>query len=342
MTEMVRGVEPPPINRGVEAALLNNLCVLAGDIVYLTDDEKSRLNMRKINYIGLCLLVLTGFEGLFAQFQYAKTIQLQGVRAGAQFIAIAVSEFDDIYLLESQFSEIYRINQEGMILNRNGGFGWGTGQFDHAADLGISGLDILVADRNNHRIVRYDRNLNYITAQDLRSDLHPLIYPVSLAASQINEIFILSVETAEVLRLYIEKNEQTWFGGIEYGSYALNRPVSLRLNEKGILTVLQRDGSLVQFDRFGTPLMLVPNAAEELSEAIGLVCIKNDWLVLSANPAGLRMYDPKEKKWQRPDFSGYQIPQEIASAAFTNERLYLLLTNGAVVVFTYNKMIRKP
>ena len=69
----------------------------------------------------------------------------------------------------------------------------------------FSGLDVIVADQNNHRLVRYDRQLNYIATQDLRSDSRRLIYPMSLTASQINELFILSGETAEILRLYVEK-----------------------------------------------------------------------------------------------------------------------------------------
>jgi hypothetical protein len=298
--------------------------------------------MRKIKYIGLCLLVILGFETVLAQFRYQKTIQPQSVRDGAKFIAIAVSEYGDIYLLESQFSEIYHLDQEGIILNRNGGFGWGLGQFDRPADIALSGLDVLVADRNNHRIVRYDRKLNYIATQDLRSETHPLIYPAAMAASRINELFILSVETAEVLRLYSEKNEQIWFGGIEYGAYALSQPVTLRMNDQGILTVLQQDGGLMQFDRYGAPLMFIPPPPGEKCEAIGLVAVEDNWLTLTENPANVCIYVPDDKVWLQIDLSCIQKPAALASAAFKNGCLYLLAKDSEILVLDYENVIRKP
>ena len=157
--------------------------------------------MKRSRKISLLIFILIWNCTIKAQFRFEREIVPQSVREGVQFNAISVNEFDDIYLLESKFSEVYRLDQNGNILNRNGGFGWGLGQFDCPRDLCFSGLDVIVADQNNHRLVRYDRQLNYIATQDLRSDSRRLIYPMSLTASQINELFILSGETAEILRL---------------------------------------------------------------------------------------------------------------------------------------------
>lgn len=76
--------------------------------------------MKKVRYVGLLLVVLIGFGTVPAQFRFEKTIKPQEAKEGAQFTSIAVTEFDDIYLLESKFSEIYRLDQNGTILNRNG------------------------------------------------------------------------------------------------------------------------------------------------------------------------------------------------------------------------------
>jgi len=290
------------------------------------------------------LVILTWVSVIGAQFRLEKEIIPRAVREGVHFNAIVVNEFGDIYLLESKFSEIYRCDRNGNILNRNGGFGWDIGQFDQPSDLCISGLDIVVVDQNNHRLVRYDRRLNYITTQDLRSESHSLIYPLSLATMQLNEIYVLCGETAEIMRLYIEKNEQTWFGGIEYGAYALNRPVSLRLNQKGILTVLQQDGSLVQYDRYGTPSGLIPAPPHKDDEvkASGLATIQNDWLVLIDNGASLQMFSAKTNIWCQPVLIGYDQSTSYVAATYINNRLFLLTKDGKIVVFLREQSDSKP
>lgn len=300
--------------------------------------------MKRSRKISLLIFILIWNCTIKAQFRFEREIVPQSVREGVQFNAISVNEFDDIYLLESKFSEVYRLDQNGNILNRNGGFGWGLGQFDCPRDLCFSGLDVIVADQNNHRLVRYDRQLNYIATQDLRSDSRRLIYPMSLTASQINELFILSGETAEILRLYVEKNEQTWFGGIEYGVYALVHPVSLRINRKGILTVLQEDGSLVQFDRFGTPLGLIPfhNSKINKCKAYGLTAVNNDWLILIGQTPFLRMFYSKSKIWDEPTLADFDRLEPFIATTFSNNRLYLLTSNCTILVFSIETSQSKP
>ncbi|HRS51183.1 MAG TPA: hypothetical protein P5268_00935 [Candidatus Marinimicrobia bacterium] len=300
--------------------------------------------MKRLSKLSPLIFILIWNCTIKAQFKFEREIVPQAVREGVQFNAIGVNEFGDIYLLESKFSEVYRLDQNGNILNRNGGFGWGLGQFDCPRDLCVSGLDIIVADQNNHRLVRYDRQLNYIATQDLRSDSRRLIYPLSLTALQINELFILSGETAEILRLYVENNEQTWFGGIEYGAYALVHPVSLRMNRKGILTVLQENGSLVQFDRFGTPLGLIPFRDSEMNkcQAYGLTAVNNDWLILIDKIPFLHMFYTKSKNWVEPTLADFDRHEPFVAATFSNNRLYLLTSNGTILVFSIATSQSKP
>ena len=91
--------------------------------------------MKRSSKISLLIFILIWNCTIKAQFRFEREIVPQSVREGVQFNAISVNEFDDIYLLESKFSEVYRLDQNGNILNRNGGFGWGLGQFDCPRDL---------------------------------------------------------------------------------------------------------------------------------------------------------------------------------------------------------------
>jgi len=297
--------------------------------------------MRKTRLTIIIFLALIGACPGFAQFRLTDDFSTQAIREGAHCTAILVSEFDDIYLLDNKYCEIYRLDRNGALMNRNGGFGWQQGQFDQPGDLCMSGLDLVVTDRNNHRIVRYDRQLNYLSTLDLRSDELPLVYPLAITASQINELFILIGETSEIMRLFAEKNEQTRFGGIEYGQYALVRPVSLRLNGKGILAALQQDGSLVCFDRFGSPIGTIPNPAK--INALGLVAIGEDWLVLTDTAPYLQMFATKSKEWRTPALDGYIARKKaFVSGTFRNDRLYLLNSSGEIVIFTIDRLNPEP
>ncbi|MDO9547411.1 MAG: hypothetical protein Q7J65_00390, partial [Candidatus Marinimicrobia bacterium] len=155
--------------------------------------------MKTMLKVKLVVLLLIAGTVAFGQFVLEREVKPTPVPKSAQFSSLTVSQFGDIYLLESKGQEIYRLNSKGEVQSVNGGFGWKEGRFDTPMDINISsGLNLLVADYNNHRIVRFDRELNYLTTYPNPNSDFELSYPRSVALTNLGEIFILSDENAEI------------------------------------------------------------------------------------------------------------------------------------------------
>lgn len=293
--------------------------------------------MRTMKVIfNLLVLIILSSMICPGQVQFVKEITPQPVPKIADFQAIAVSPFGDIYLLEQKRCEIYRLKDDGSVDNVFGGFGWGVGQFDLPMDINLtSGLDLLIADYNNHRIVRFDRNLNYLaTYPDPGSDIR-ISYPRSVALSNLGEIFILNDENSEIVRLNVTEAGIMTFGGIEYGRYSLIEPRLIRLSPSGLVTVLEKNGRILQFDRYGTPCLVTSIPIK--SEAISFTIIGEDLLVLVKKEPFIFRYLAAKKEWAPIALVGFEKSRRFTSVGFRSERLYLLDSKGKILLCSIGK-----
>lgn len=282
------------------------------------------------------LLLLTGIGR--GQINILKDLTPAPFPKGTEFSSIAVSRFGDIYLLENKRHEIYRLKDDGKVLNVNGGYGWGEGQFDTPVDISIaSGLDLIVADYNNHRIVRFDRELNYITSYPDPNSDYQLSFPRSVILSGLGEIFILEDENSEIVRLNVRQNDITAFAGIEYGRYSLMEPQLIRMTKSGLITVLERSGKLLQFDRYGTPLIQMSAPIE--SEALSMVLIDDDILLMFAEEPYLLYRSKSLEEWFPPVISGLDVPRKFIAGTYKNEQLYLLDSSGRILICSVDKSV---
>lgn len=285
---------------------------------------------------GLILLLSLS---AFGQFHFDHEIAPSFGERMVRFSSLTVSQFGDFYLIESKGHEIYRLNPTGQILNISGGFGWEEERFDTPLDITMaSGLDLLVADYNNHRIVRFDRELNYLTSYpDPNSDIE-LSFPRSVAMTNLGEIFILSDENAEIIRLSVSQNSVLKFGGIEYGAYALTNPLLIRINQSGIIHVIEENGRILQFDRFGTPIkrLRVPIEAEIRDMAVA----GDDIILLVFNKEPIVMqYSAKKQTWLRLQIEDLPESNSWVSIKYRNDNLFLLTSGGRI--FVCNRMNNK-
>ncbi|MBU4445187.1 hypothetical protein KJ656_08915 [bacterium] len=273
------------------------------------------------------------------QINILKDLTPAPLPKGAEFSSIAVSRFGDIYLLENKRHEIYRLKDDGKILNVNGGYGWGEGQFDTPVDISIaSGLDLIVADYNNHRIVRFDRDLNYITSYPDPNSDYQLSFPRSVILSGLGEIFILEDENSEIVRLNIRQNDITVFAGIEYGRYSLVEPQLIRMAKSGLITVLEKSGKLLQFDRYGAPMIQLSASIE--SEVLSMVLINDDVLITLAKEQYLLYYSKSLDEWFSPVISGLDVPRQFIAGTYKNDQLYLLHSSGRILICAVDKSVR--
>jgi len=277
------------------------------------------------------ILTILMCGSLFGQLIFEKSIQPAPIPEGVLFSAIAVSKFGDIYLIDSKFHEIYKVGNDGIVLKKNGGFGWNEGQFDTPTDICVSsGLDLLVTDLNNHRIALYDRDLNYITVFPKNDDDRTIPFPLSITATEIGEMFVLENENREVLKFNVLNDQTIPFAGFEYGKYSLLEPVKIRISSSGKLYVLEKTGKVLIFDRFGTFLTEMRSSDE--GTAIGMTLIDENILIFFEGKFGAVFYSKQIDEWYKLVQIGGNSDDRWIAGALYGSKIYLLTQTGSIIV----------
>jgi DNA-binding beta-propeller fold protein YncE len=133
-----------------------------------------------------------------------------------------------------------------------GGFGWSSSSFDKPSGITTDGVNIYVADYGNHRIQRFDRDLNYISSFSTRdtSDVASRFgYPLDVALSELGDLFILDGENIRVMKFSAQNFYERAFGDINAGRGKLQNPVKLFATDARIF--VGDKNRIVLFDYFG-------------------------------------------------------------------------------------------
>lgn len=134
-----------------------------------------------------------------------------------------------------------------------GGFGWTPFSFDDPTGAATDGLNLYVADRGNHRIQRFDRNLNFISTlftRDTAAAFARFGYPAGVALSRLGDLFILDGENVRALKFSQQSTFERAFGEIDAEGRKLRRPVKILLSARDQVFILEPD-RLLEFDYFG-------------------------------------------------------------------------------------------
>jgi sugar lactone lactonase YvrE len=118
-----------------------------------------------------------------------------------------------------------------------------------------NGLDVFVADYNNQRLLRYDKDLNFISSYSSGEALDDNLrfgYPAALAFSAQGELFVADHEFNRVLRFEALGSPKASFGDFNWGEGRLARPAKIfisRRNEIWVSDSLKH--ALMRYDAFG-------------------------------------------------------------------------------------------
>jgi hypothetical protein len=199
--------------------------------------------------IFLNLILFAFISSSFSQvYQFEKTI---GSFKNASSFYINPAGY--IYITDLGTNEVTALDTTGLILKLIGGYGWRESAFDNPTDVYADALKVYVADKNNHRIQRFDKNLNYITqisTRDTEIEEERFGYPLSATMSNQGDVFILDSENSRVVKFDIFGNFIQNFGGYDYGDYALQQPRQLAISSQNNLFVI--DGKqVIIFDQYG-------------------------------------------------------------------------------------------
>lgn len=263
------------------------------------------------------LFLLTGTVIFPQQYQLENKI---GKFVNASSFYINPTGF--IYATDINTDEITVLDTLGNIVKNIGGYGWRQSAFDNPADIYADALKVYVTDKNNHRIQRFDKNLNFnfqiITRQsDIEEERFG--YPLSAVMSNQGDIFILDSENSRIVKFDIFGNFLQNFGGYDYGNYALQKPVQLAVSMQNNIFVI--DGNqIIMFDQYGNGNGKITGIEEFTS-----IRIIFEWLTVTSKDkiyiANLRS---PEMNLREVLLAGLEAKLEIVSALIFGNKLYVL------------------
>lgn len=170
--------------------------------------------------------------------------------------AIAINPEGQVFVVDTGNNRVIQFDQHGKFIYSVGGFGWEKEQFDQPLDISAKiGLDIFVADFNNQRIERYDKNLNYISSfysDPLASPDLQFGFPSSVDISKHGELFICDNENNRVLKINSFGEPEFSFGDFNWGEGKLEHPVRVEVTPwDQVLVVDDATSEIVVFDYYG-------------------------------------------------------------------------------------------
>ncbi|MCU0343192.1 MAG: NHL repeat-containing protein [Ignavibacterium sp.] len=234
-----------------------------------------------------------------------------------------------IYIADSGRDEIVLMDTLGNQMRTFGGYGWNQNSFDDPADVFADPLNIYVADKNNHAIKRFDKNLNYIYSfftRESEFSQEQFGYPLSCATSNQGDLFLIDSENKRIMKFDIFGNFILNFGGFDAGKYQLSDPTQLAISSSNNIFVI--DGSdIIIFDNFGNGTNSI-----SINKSIKSIRILFDQLIICAEEeiyySNLRSLDSKLIKL---NLSGLDTFPEFISAIKMNNILYVLCENELLI-----------
>ncbi|HVO74130.1 MAG TPA: NHL repeat-containing protein [Ignavibacteriaceae bacterium] len=278
----------------------------------------------------ILLILLINFAGFSQSFNF--NFSFGKFRDASSFY---ISSAGFIYVTDTGSDEVYKLDTLGNLKKEIGGHGWDEESFDDPADVFATPLNVYVSDKNNHRIQRFDKDLNFIS--QLRSDENTPLneqfgYPLGCVTSTQGDMFILDSENKRIIKFDLFGNFIQNFGGYEAGAYTLNSPRKIAISPNNNIFVL--DGNTIKiFDQFGNGM----GSAEAGIDLNSLTIIFSSLTVNSRHEilsADLRNPELKFNKVMLQDSSpGSRGSPEILSTLIFNNKLYLL-TSKEILVYT--------
>lgn len=245
--------------------------------------------------------------------------------------AIGVSNSSDFYVADKETNEIYKFDINGQLNKTSGGYGWEEGLFDDPVSIFATPIYILVTDKNNHRVEVFDRDLNYISQINGRTDGSSngkisFGYPAGCVSSSLGDIFILDRENKQILKLSASGSLLSQFGNYQSGKFELAAPEGIGISPDNRIVVLD-SSALKIFDQYGNGIGKITPGFP-----INRINITNDKMVLvSGERLYLHDFRGMDEGIKELQIMGYNIESEITEGLVYKGDLYLLTAHQVLV-----------
>jgi DNA-binding beta-propeller fold protein YncE len=235
-----------------------------------------------------------------------------------------------IYVTDTNTDEVYALDTLGNLKLKIGGFGYRESAFDDPVDVFADALKLYISDKNNNRIQRLDKNMNFnfqIYTRESDNEAERFGYPLSAVMSNQGDVFILDSENSRIVQFDIFGNFIRNFGGYDYGNFALQNPKQLAVSMTNNIFVIDGNEILI-FDQYGNSITKVSGPEDFIS-----IRIIFNWMTLSTDKkiyiANLRIPEISLKEVLLEDLP---LDTKIVSSLIFNDKLYLL-TKKEILVF---------
>ncbi len=250
----------------------------------------------------------------------------------ADATAISINNAGFIYISDEGNNEIFKFDTLGNPIQSIGGYGWDVNQFDSPADVFATTLKVYIADKNNDRILLYDKDLNFISqlkSEDIQDENHSFAYPISCGVSSQGDLFILDSDNSRILKFDLNGNFLAEIGGADAGSFVLTDPLALAISTHGNLFVAEKNKIFV-FDQYGNGLLKFT-----LNKDIANLNYSSGYLIVTLGNS-VKVFSFK----QSPEFVKAFTPKSTGEAlkdAFVFNNKIFILTSSKILVFSFKK-----
>ena len=257
------------------------------------------------------------FDFSFGKFQKASSFDLNS--AGFLFIT------------DSGNDKLYKYDTLGTYVTETGGYGWKEAAFDNPVDVFATPLNIYVADKNNHRIERFDKDLNYISQLSTRDSDNPdkqFGYPLGCATSTQGDLFILDSENKRVIKFDLFGNYLQNFGGMDAGNFTLSNPARLAVSAS-TKTFVSDGKDIIVFDNYG-------NGLSRIETGLNLKGMRINFSLLTVNTDSEIYYanlNAPEFELQKVNLIGLDYKTTFVTSIMQKNKIYVL-TEKEILVFT--------
>jgi DNA-binding beta-propeller fold protein YncE len=177
-----------------------------------------------------------------------------------RFLAVSGFDYDiegNLYVVDRESSMLVKYSPRGDSLVAVSGRGNDQLQFDNpVAVFARRGTDVYVADHVNHRIQRFDHNLDYVSTIYTRDDpdeRNRFGYPRDVAVTRQGDVLVVDGENHRVLKVDALGRVDRSIGDVGNGAGRLVDPMSIEVDSRDNIYVLDQ-GRIALFDPFGSYL----------------------------------------------------------------------------------------
>ena len=241
-----------------------------------------------------------------------------------------INSAGSIFVTDKITNELFKLDSLGNVEKDAGGYGWNEGNFDDPSDVFATTLNIYVCDKNNHRVERFDKFLNYISnlyTHDNDNRGERFGYPLCCATSQQGDLFILDSENKRIVKFDLFGNYLSNFGGYDAGNFKLNNPSKFAISSDNNIYVIDGE-NIVIFDQYGNGLSKIDTkiSLEDINISAGEIIINSKDSVLISS------LSKNDLSFNKIILNNWKNEEDIVSSFIFSNRLYIL-TKINITVF---------